>query len=377
MNNQLLIGSDSIKCNALLIGKTGTGKSSLANYIFNTDIFSASAGKPVTNWENNFQWHSIDICNIKVNVFDSVGLEPDNFDNWKNKLLEFLKNKQANNSPNEHIHTLFYVVNAAGARIEDNEFEILRKIQSEFKLSTAIVLTNCDSATDDQIEKLENLVNEKNIKELKLVNVCSISKKTRAGKEIKPFGRDEALEILLSSSYEKVGRDLSIGVLDILIEELYKIKVNLIKKIEDSNISIFNIKNIESEMDNILESIGLNNLTDLDIEKFLPKKYNDYIKFLESFETNFQGKENINDIFQLIDSIDIESALNNNHSLMRKIQNVENSFNNDGIWNKITATFDIVGSVIRIKTTIKDAVNEAFYIIYNELNIVKNNISID
>ena len=96
-NNQLLLAENNpIKSNTLLIGKTGTGKSSFANYIFNTDIFSASAGKPVTNWETNFQSHSIDICDIQVNVFDSVGLEGDNYEQWENKLLEFLKNKSSN-----------------------------------------------------------------------------------------------------------------------------------------------------------------------------------------------------------------------------------------------------------------------------------------
>ena len=39
-NNQLLLAENNpIKSNTLLIGKTGSGKSSFANYIFNTDIF--------------------------------------------------------------------------------------------------------------------------------------------------------------------------------------------------------------------------------------------------------------------------------------------------------------------------------------------------
>ena len=45
----------SIACNILIIGKTGTGKSSFANYLFNVDKFTTGSGEPVTSWAENFQ----------------------------------------------------------------------------------------------------------------------------------------------------------------------------------------------------------------------------------------------------------------------------------------------------------------------------------
>lgn len=369
-NNQLLLAENNpIKSNTLLIGKTGTGKSSFANYIFNTDIFSASAGKPVTNWETNFQSHSIDICDIQVNVFDSVGLEGDNYGEWENKLLQFLKDKSSNYSIYEHIHTIFYVINAGGARVESKELEILKKIKSEFKLSTAVVLTNCDSVDEEQINNLEEIIIKENLIPLR---ICSISKKTRAGKEIKPFGREEAVEVILSSSYEKIGRDLSLAVLDIFLNEIHKMRNNFIDKIEKSKISILNINNIE-EFNTIIESSGLNDLSEMDIEKLLPKKYKNYIDFLDSFNMNYNGKQNLDEISEILDSIDFESLLNNN-SLMKKFSNFEDSFNNDGIWNKITASFDMATSLIRIKKTIIDVVNELFYTMEREISNIRYKI---
>lgn len=364
-NNQLLLAENNpIKSNTLLIGKTGAGKSSFANYIFNTNIFSASAGKPVTNWETNFQSHSIDVCDIQINVFDSVGLEAKNYEEWETKILQFLKDKSSNYSIYEHIHTIFYVINAGGARVEREELEILKKIKSEFKLSTAVVLTNCDSSTDENLNSLEEIIKKE---DLPSIRICSVSKeKTRGGKEVKPFGRDDALEVILSSSYEKVGRDLSLAVLDIFLEEVSKMRDNFIDKIEKSKISILNINNIEEEFNSITERSGLNDLTEMDIENLLPKKYKDYINFLESFQMNYAGKQNLDEISELFDSIDFESLLNNS-SLMKKIQNVDNSFNTDGIWNKITASFDMATSLIRIKKTLIDAVSEIFYSIQREI----------
>lgn len=372
MNNEqlLLAENNPIKSNTLLIGKTGAGKSSFANYIFNTNIFSASAGKPVTNWETNFQSHSIDICDIQVNVFDSVGLEANNYEEWENKILQFLKDKSSNYSIYEHIHTIFYVINAGGARVESKELEILKKIKSEFKLSTAVVLTNCDSVDEEQINNLEEIIRKENLISLR---ICSVAKKTRAGKEIKPFGRDEAVEVILSSSYEKVGIDLSLAVLDIFLDEVSKMKNNFIDKIEKSNISILNINNIEEEFNAIIESSGLNDLSEMDIEKLLPKKYKNYIDFLDSFNMNYNGKQNLDEISEILDSIDFE-ALFNNSSLMNKFSDFEDSFNNDGIWNKITASFDMATSIIRIKKTIIDVVNEIFYSMEKEISNIRYKI---
>ena len=371
-NNQLLLaGNNPIKSNTLLIGKTGSGKSSFANYIFNTDIFSASAGKPVTNWETNFQSHSIDVCNIQVNVFDSVGLEGDNYEEWEDKLLQFLKDKSSNYSIYEHIHTIFYVINAGGARIESEELEILKNIKSEFKLSTAVVLTNCDSSSDENLNSLEEIIKKENFTPIR---ICSVSKaKTRGGKEVKPFGRDDALEILLSSSYEKVGKDLSLAVLDLFIDEVSKLKSKFIEEIEKSNISILNINNLEEEFNAVIESSGLNDLSEMDIEKLLPKKYKDYINFLESFQMNYTGKQNLDEISELFDSIDFESLLSNS-SLMNKFSDFENSFNNDGIWNKITASFDMATSLIRIKKTIIDVIREVFLMMEEEIRNIRNKI---
>ena len=72
------------------------------------------------------------------------------------------------------------------------------------------------------------------------------------------------------------------------------------------------------------------------------------------------------DKLTLFDSIDFEVLLNNS-SLMNKVSDFENSFNSDGIWNKITASFDMASSLIRIKKTIIDAVNEIFYSIQREI----------
>ena len=128
-----------VKCNVLLIGKSGAGKSSFANYLFGVDKFTTGSGKPV-----------------EINVYDSVGLEQNTSGKWNQKLSEFLRKMQNRssktvNSANEIMHVLFYVINAASARVESTEIELVCRLYNEYKIPSAFILTNCDLASQAQI----------------------------------------------------------------------------------------------------------------------------------------------------------------------------------------------------------------------------------
>lgn len=363
---------ENISCNILLIGKTGAGKSSFANYLFNVDVFEASSGSPVTNWENNFQSHSIiDSSGIKINIFDSVGIEDDNQKKWEEHLLKFLSEKQNLEDANKIIHTLFYVVNAAGSRIETNELSILKKIESDFKLSVAVIFTNCDRASSNEIDKLEDIVKANG---LNSVQVSSVSTRTRLKEDSKQFGREKALEVILSASYEKIGKDLMLGVIDFFIEVLKDKQTEIIKKIDNSDISIFKITKVDEELEKVLDDIDLELF---DMETMLPKKYTNYTKFLEKHEVQYQGKQNIDHmwkLFELLESdIDLDTLIKTTN-IGIKIKDIENRLEDNSIWSKITVAKDIAMMAIFIKTTIKDAFKELINVLHNELEKTKDKI---
>ena len=379
-------------CKALHI----VGKSSFANYLFGTDKFSASSGKPVTNWENNFQFNSIDISGIKVNIFDSVGLEADNYENWKKELSKFLENKQTNNSPNEHIHTCFYVINAASARIEENELDILIDTQKKFKLSVAIILTNSDIATNEQIENLEKKIKEKN---LKSIRVCSIAKKTRAGTETKTFGKEEALQILLSSSFDKIGRDLSLVCLEKVKERLLLVEndllinpwffdmpfVKIISKILVPKYSaitfIKDVINAKEELNQTLQNLeqaslsvrsSVKNILNSDeIKKMIPLQYFYYVKFLESFNTNYYGQSFVNKIITI--HIDLDKIINQTDS-WNDLLEVKKEILNDNLLQNIKGRVKMAYSSLDEKDISKKFLKEIFEGIYKEIDLLKNNI---
>lgn len=219
---------------------------------------------------------------------------------------------------------------------------------------------------------LINLIKKKN---LKFIQVCSTSKKIRGGKTTTTFGRDEALEIVLSSSYEKVGKELAIKSLEILIDKVKELKKHITQRIDDSDISIFNISNMEKEFDNLIRDDDFEKIFSSNIENSLPKEYLTYMDFLDSFNNiNFEGKDYLYEISELIEEIDFDKILEKSE-ISKKVTSFEERFENDSIWDKFTATIDAGIMLLRLKTVIKDALDEVVSLMINQFEIIKRNIN--
>lgn len=352
-----------VKCNVLLIGKSGAGKSSFANYLFGVDKFTTGSGKPVTQWEENFQRYNLIQNGVEINVYDSVGLEQNTSGKWNQKLSEFLRkmqnrSSQTVNSANEIMHVLFYVINAASARVESTEIELVCRLYNEYKIHSAFILTNCDLASQAQIDAIENIIKDKI--NIDVIKICSISKKKRDGSKTEPFGKEKAVKKVLEASYEKVGQELAKAVCVNCKEKFEKLKEDIHRKIDNSNISIFNMDNIDSELDYI--SSGLSSFFEgsvFDMDEFLPSSYKSYNSFINAFPVECKGKDAFNDTFDTIHTI-LDDYSNNGLNIERVVEDAFDKLEDGNIFEKIGAVFTIGSKILFIKSTIKEGIDEIF-----------------
>lgn len=155
------------KCNILIIGKTGVGKSTLVNAIFGEEMADARAGKPVTQFIKKYNKPGLN----NFTIYDTPGLELSNLDKVKRDVSQMIK-RQRKGALEEHIHLIWYCVNEMSDRIESKEGQWITKLRNK-DLPVIIVLTK---GTGEENSDLETCLREE-FSDIDLIRVLNEPKK--------------------------------------------------------------------------------------------------------------------------------------------------------------------------------------------------------
>ncbi|MCL2184584.1 MAG: GTPase domain-containing protein [Treponema sp.] len=283
-----------ININMLILGQTGSGKSTLINYIYGKKVVETGMGLPVTS-KGDFTRVKIQSPlkpSITHTFYDSWGLESNKAEEWKKIIKEKLTSTL---SYKDMIFGIIYCLSYSQDRIHDFEISMIKELLNRgYKI--IIALTNADNSGYEtkKIAFREKLNKELNdyLQYFDTVDICAEAVQKLGQKTARrPFGKEELFKQLekdIISNYSKV--------LVANIKTWYKRskeKTNnfyseQFKKIEKFYEFDFNStleKQAEEEANRLQEAVK-------NLIKEIFDKYNSAIKEAEDFYSRISGSYN-------------------------------------------------------------------------------------
>ncbi|MBO4699914.1 GTPase domain-containing protein [bacterium] len=183
--------------NILVAGITGTGKSTLVNAIFGSEMAATGTGEPITkeikSYGNN---------DIPVHIWDTVGLELDSTTTRESirNIKQTIAEKSSSKDPFDRIHCIWYCINSGSNRYQGAELEFIKELYS-VGVPFIIILTQCwgDENEVNNFEKeIRRINSEKGIGNIDIVQVMAQEMKMRGLPPIPPFGLDKLVDTTLA-----------------------------------------------------------------------------------------------------------------------------------------------------------------------------------
>jgi uncharacterized protein (DUF697 family)/GTP-binding protein EngB required for normal cell division len=135
------VRSSITKPNILVLGGTGTGKSSLVNLVFGDKLATVGAGRPVTKGIRGYE-------NDLVRIYDSEGYESGEAsqENYKKTVLDFIKDE--GRPLEKQVHLAWYCISLPNHRVFDVDINTVNRIHATRK-PIAVVLTQADQVSEE------------------------------------------------------------------------------------------------------------------------------------------------------------------------------------------------------------------------------------
>lgn len=173
--------------NIFVVGKSGVGKSTLINAVFGEKLAKTGSGSPKT--QNIKEYKSKDFS-----IFDTKGLELEDYDSTKAQIAEFLAQKQTGNE-DEQIHIAWLCIAESGRRIERADIELWELMQKNH-IPSILVITKAEQDKDENGELFSQLVKKEfKTEELQRVRALQIEYDEGNLKKVK------GIDMLVSKTY--------------------------------------------------------------------------------------------------------------------------------------------------------------------------------
>ena len=372
--------------NIILVGPCGSGKSTLINSLLNVNA-EVDFGKPVTK---KFEFY----CSEKIpflRLTDSRGIEKNEafgVNSIYNLIKKYIETKIEENDPDKFIHCIWYCW--TGTRLEDSEFEVLKKLSEQYTLSKLpIIIVYTQATNEDSIKKAkEHILNNFEIKEEDFIPILAQEVQIpNSQNKIHPFGLNRLIEDSINKSsnavnsacYEGIMEEMKKIIITKLEELIKKLKEKSNKNADDINSYLSKGSKMEDLQKVIVDFIIKLNFQyffldpEIEYDKNTLKAINRNLDYSISRETNIKIEsfaiEFFEETYKYFNKNIDESAEKYAEELLNKISNFQNDF------NKLhKSLLEVTWTSLELKIQLKNFIKESIYQKF-ELFAIKNSFS--
>lgn len=162
--------------NVLIAGRTGVGKSTLINAVFQGKFAATGQGRPVTD-----ATREINKPGIPLTIFDTRGLEMAEFENTLTQLRSFVAARRQEHDPRKHIHVAWVCVAEDLRRVEEAETRLVEMLADFMPVLAVVTKARANHGFSAEVQRL--LPRTTNV-----VRVRAISEEFDDGHQMPPMG---------------------------------------------------------------------------------------------------------------------------------------------------------------------------------------------
>ncbi|MFH5069610.1 YcjF family protein [Enterobacter cloacae complex sp. 2024EL-00215] len=167
----------------LIAGRSGVGKSTLINAVFQQKMAETGQGKPVTQ-----NTREITKEGVPLTIFDTRGLEMSEFQETHADLERLIKERSSDRDSNRHIHVAWLCIQEDGRRVEQAEIDLHNMLARHMPVISVVTKARSDNGFKNEVQRL--LPESRNV-----IRVRAIQEEMDDGYIIKAMGLESLIEL--------------------------------------------------------------------------------------------------------------------------------------------------------------------------------------
>ena len=169
--------------NILIAGRTGVGKSTLINAMFNGEMAETGQGRPVTTGTRE-----ISKPGVPVSIWDTRGLEMEAFKETLAELERVIGARSRETDHNRHIHVAWVCIQEDGRRVEEAEIKLHEMLARHMPVIGVVTKARADNGFRAKVQEL--LAHARNV-----VRVRALREEFDDGHHMEILGLDKLVEV--------------------------------------------------------------------------------------------------------------------------------------------------------------------------------------